>query len=126
RVQDRELAALHRRPPRRRVRADRVRAHDAVERAVAEPSDEEPAAQRSLRDISETFDDAGERHPEADAHRRDTVARLAALELVEQRRRDARAGRAERMPERDAAAGRVDVLHAPGEPRVLRGLEDDG
>ena len=57
------------------------------------------------------LDHSCDRHPEADAHRRDPVASVAALELVDKRRRDPRAGRAKRMPERDAAAVRVDVVH---------------
>src|SRR6266849_10406010 len=75
----------------------------------------------------EPFDDAGDGLTEADAHRGDAVARVAALQLGEERRGDAGAGGAERMAERDAAAVRVDVarLVALAERRVLQELEDD-
>ena len=57
-------------------------------------------------EASETLENACDRLALADAHRRDPVARLAAFELVQQRRGDPGAGRAERVPERDAAAVR--------------------
>ena len=52
------------------------------------------------------LDDCGDRLAEADAHAGDPVARLAAFELVQQRRGDTGARRAERVAERDAAAVR--------------------
>src|SRR6266480_1069863 len=73
------------------------------------------------------LDDAGDRLAEADAHRGDAVTRLASLELGDERRGDARTGRAERMPERDAAAVRVHVAGLPAlaELCVLQELEHD-
>ena len=55
------------------------------------------------------------------------VARVATLELVQQRRGDPRAGRSERMAERDPAAVRIDVARLPPlvQARVGEELEDD-
>ena len=50
-----------------------------------------------------------DRLAEADAHAGEAVTRVAPLELRDERRGDPGAGRAERMPERDAAAVRVHV-----------------
>src|SRR5262249_6616937 len=74
---------------------------------------------------SEALDDARDRLAEADAHARDAVALVPPLELVQQRRSHARAGRAEGMAERDAAAVRVDVGAAFLEPRVVCELQHD-
>src|SRR5919204_74040 len=73
---------------------------------------------------SEALDDARDRHPEADAHRCDAVPRPAALELVQQRRRDPCTGRAERVSERDPAAVRVDVVPTIFDSGVARELQD--
>src|SRR5919198_4085098 len=64
------------------------------------------------------LDDGRDRLAEADAHRGQPVAAVAPLELVQQRRGDARPCRAERMAERDAPAVRVHVLGALLEPCV--------
>src|SRR5690349_10823101 len=61
----------------------------------------------SLEIESNPFNDRRGRLPEADAHRDQAVPPLAPLELVHDRRDQARARSAERMPERDRAA--VDV-----------------
>ena len=71
----------------------------------------------------QALDHAGDRLAEADAHARDPVALAAPLELAQERRRHAGTGRAERMPERDPAAVRVDVVPAVLEPGVARELE---
>src|SRR5262245_17874968 len=77
---------------------------------------------------SESLEDACDGLALADAHRRDPVARGAAIELVQQRRGDARTGRPEGMAERDSATVRVDVAQLPPlvEARVCQELEDDG
>src|SRR5205823_4365971 len=75
---------------------------------------------------SEPFDHAGDRHAEADAHRRDPVARAATLELVHERRGHPGSRRAERMSERDSAAVRIDVLPAILEAGVAGELEHHG
>ena len=49
----------------------------------------------------EALEDARDGLALTDAHRRNPVARLPALELVEQRRRDTRARRTERVAECD-------------------------
>ena len=54
------------------------------------------------------FEDARRAHAGADAHRHHAVLLLAAAQAVHQRRRAHRAGRAERMAERDRAAERID------------------
>ena len=61
----------------------------------------------------ESLENACDRLTLTDAHRRDAVARLAPVELVQQRRSDACAGRAERMAERDATPVRVHVARDP-------------
>src|SRR5260370_3524202 len=75
----------------------------------------------------DALDDAGNRLAEADAHRGDAVARVATLELGNERRGDAGAGRPERMPERDAAPVRIHIagLVALAEASVGEELQDD-
>src|SRR5688500_3905352 len=75
---------------------------------------------------SETLDHGRDRLAEADAHGDDAVALAAALQLAQQRRGHTRAGRSQRVPERDAAAVGVHVVPPLLEPRVARGLQDDG
>lgn len=64
----------------------------------------------SILPMSWTFDPLhhhSSRRPSTVAYSRDAV--LTRLELMQQRGQDPRAGAAERMPERDGAAERVDV-----------------
>src|SRR2546421_6431208 len=81
------------------------------------------AGRRAYRAGLEPLDHCGDRLTEADAHRRDSVTRVAALELTQERRRDPRAGRSERVAERDPAPVRVHVVHPLLEPYVFRELE---
>src|SRR5579862_9066095 len=60
--------------------------------------------------ISEALHDGRDAHAAAHAQRRQAVAQLAALEFVDQRAEDHRAGGAERMAHRDRAAVDVDDL----------------
>src|SRR5439155_12108275 len=102
-------------------------------RAAARHRDRERAATASRRSGQagyaglQALDDAGDRLAEADAHAGDAVAGVAPLELGDERRGDAGAGRAERMPERDAAPVRVHVAGLPAlsELRVREELEHD-
>ena len=68
--------------------------------------------------LLDALDDGRDRLTEADAHRRDAVALVPPLELSQQRLGHARAGRSERMAERDPAAVRVDVPAAIAQPGV--------
>src|SRR5437870_5054414 len=61
---------------------------------------------------------------EADAHRREAVAEVALLHLVEQRGEQARARASERVAERDGAA--VDVHAGEVPAQLLRPGERDG
>src|SRR5579862_302947 len=78
-----------------------------------------PAHNPAIR--SQPLDDGDVRLSAALAHGLQTVACAAPLELVQQRRHEARAGRAERVAEGDAAAVHVDArevrveLALPGE-----------
>src|SRR6266545_8012730 len=74
---------------------------------------------------SEALEHACDRLAEADAHRGHAVAGLSALELVDEGRRDARPGGAERVAERDPASAGVHVVHPLLEPGVADELEDD-
>src|SRR3954451_19139370 len=69
---------------------------DASRRCLAPDMSGMDMSGNALRqELLEPLDDAGDRLAEADAHARDPVACLAALELVEQRRCHPRARRAE-------------------------------
>src|SRR3954465_7030605 len=66
------------------------------------------------------LDDGGDAHPAADAQGREAVPQVSALELVEQRAEDHRAGGPEGMTHGDGAAvdvdllvGQVEVSHEP-------------
>src|SRR3954454_21705898 len=72
----------------------------------------------------EALQDHGVRHPAALAHRLHAVAATGALELAEQRARDASAGYAERVTERDGFAVHVDPAHF-GVHLVLPRQDDD-
>src|SRR5215211_2308282 len=72
---------------------------------------------------SDALDDHRDGLPKADAHAGDAVAGVAALELVQEGGGYARTGRAERMPERDAAAVRVDVVPPLLQTRVVHELK---
>src|SRR5689334_485340 len=75
----------------------------------------------------EPLDHAGDRLAEADAHRGDAVAGVAALQLGDERRGDAGAGRAERVTQGDAPAVRVHVAGVVPllETGVGQELQDD-
>src|SRR5712692_9262844 len=60
----------------------------------------------------------GDAHAAADAQRGQAFLGVALLHLVEQRNEDARAGRADRMAERDGAAVDVDLAGVPAEVLV--------
>src|SRR5262245_54193644 len=75
------------------------------------------------RGSSEPFGDGGVGEAGALAHRLQAVTAAGALELVEQRGHEPRAGAAERVPERDRTAVHVDALHVG--VVLLRPREDD-
>ena len=66
------------------------------------------------------LDDEGERLAAADAERGEPALRVAVLHRVEQRRQDARAARADGMPERDRAAADVHLLRVEPAELVAR------
>src|SRR3954447_24037137 len=59
---------------------------------------------------SDALDDGGDAHAAADAERGQAALQVAALELVDQRAEDHRAGGAQRVAHRDGAAVDVDLL----------------
>ena len=68
------------------------------------------------------FDEHRHAHAAGHAHRLDAVGPVERLEVVEQRRHDARAGHPERMPERDRPAERVELL--VGDPELFLARHD--
>ena len=64
----------------------------------------------SRRLLAEILEDARRALTAADAHRDQTVAPAAPAQLIEQRDRQLRAGRAQRMAQRDRAAVDVQLL----------------
>ena len=86
-----------------------------------------PSASWSQRIVSAHADALHDRrhaHAAADAQRREAVAQVACLELVDQRAEDHRAGGAQRVAQRDRAAVHVDLLVR--DAQVLHELEHDG
>src|SRR5205085_6932134 len=67
---------------------------------------------------SAAFDAHRNSHAAADAQRREAFLCIALLHFVEQGHEDARAGRADRMPERDRTAIDVDPVGVPAEIAV--------
>ena len=94
-----------------RIREVRKRVSDSVRsvrfRPPCPPLCELRDSPSPLVPLTHAFEDPRRPHPAADAHRHHAVARRAPPHLVQQRRRQLRAGAAERMAERDGAA--VDV-----------------
>src|SRR5262245_34919812 len=82
--------------------------------------------QRSL----DALDQRARAEPAAATHRHEADLLVGALELVQQRRDQAGAGRAERVPERDRAAVHIDAVHVglqlapPGRDDRREGLVD--
>src|SRR3954466_4677003 len=60
---------------------------------------------------SDALDERGGAEAAAAAHRHEAELLVLVLELVQQRREQPRAGRAERMAERHRAAARIDAVH---------------
>src|SRR5438874_12423606 len=67
---------------------------------------------------SAAFDAHRNSHAAADAQRREAFLCIALLHFVEQGHEDARAGRADRMPESNRAAIDVDPVGIPAESSV--------
>ena len=63
---------------------------------------------------SEALDDGGDAHAAADAQGGEAVALVLALQFVDERAEDHRAGGAERVAQRDGAAVDVDLVQATG------------
>src|SRR6476661_2343940 len=78
---------------------------------------------RPCSDRSDELDDGGDAHAAADAERGEAAALVAALELVDERAEDHRAGGAERVPHRDGAA--VDVGDLVADAHVLHEAHRD-
>src|SRR5262249_38955793 len=68
------------------------------------------------------FEEAGGALAAPDAHRDDAVARLAPLHLVGDGAHHARAGHAERVPDGDRAAVRVELVH--GNAELVAAVDD--
>src|SRR6185437_15429430 len=68
-----------------------------------------PAAAQLHREASNRLEDRGDALPAADAHRHQRVAPADPLQLVQRLDGDQRAGRADRMAERNARAVRVQL-----------------
>src|SRR5205085_6509267 len=69
---------------------------------------------------SSAFDAHRDAHAAADAQRREALFGVALLHLEQQRGQHARAGRADRMPDRDRAAVDVDLVGIPAKVLVDR------